>query len=351
MHNVISALEVRKIILLLIMSIALVSCNNTEVKTPEKIKETKIEKVEKIKVMTSIIPLASITNYIGWDLVEAKSLVPSWVSPHWFDLKPNQMVELEKSDLIVFLDLDHIDWFLNKAIENKENILAVKKWIEFLESSEDHHDHGDEHMDEHWEKHDEHEHDNHKEEHNEEKHEESHDKHEEEHSTDPHIWGNSANAYIIAKSILDQLANISPKNKEVFEKNLELFKLELDTIKKEFEEKRKDKKESDFIVFHDAYNYLFSEFNIKKENKHIFRKNILNEPNSSEMKKLIDEIKEEWIKVAFKEPQLDASNLKKTAYEHNLQIFVLNPLWIDESKDWYINNYKNNLNSLSNIYE
>ena len=50
-----------------------------------------------IKVETSIIPLGSLTNYIGGDFVEVNSIVPAGVSPHGYDLKPEQMVDIAES--------------------------------------------------------------------------------------------------------------------------------------------------------------------------------------------------------------------------------------------------------------
>jgi ABC-type Zn uptake system ZnuABC Zn-binding protein ZnuA len=310
----------KKFFTLLSIVFLLSSCGNTQ----------KYE--TKININTSIIPLASITNYIWWDFVNVNALVPAGVSPHTFDLKPNQIIDLEKSDLIVYLDIEHIDWFLNKAIEGKNNVLAVKKDIEFLEVAK--HDH-----DEDEEKHDENEHQ-----------EEKHDDHEE-HSTDPHIWGNSENAYIIANHILKELVKLSPENSDYFNTNFASFKKELDLAKTKFKENTKNKKENNFIVFHDAYNYLFKEMGIDESRKHIFRKNLLNDPNSSEMKNLIDQVKEEWIKVAFKEPQLNSNNLKKFSSDYKINVFILDPLGTDTSKEWYIKNYKNNLKSLEKTYE
>ena len=66
-----------------------------------------------IKIETSIVPIASLTNYIGWDFVEVNSIVPAWVSPHGYDLKPEQMVDIAESDLVIYLDLEHIDGFLD----------------------------------------------------------------------------------------------------------------------------------------------------------------------------------------------------------------------------------------------
>lgn len=335
----------KKIFILTLAMLTLVSCNNLKEKNiQDNLETTNNSKTQTLQITTSIIPLASIANYIGWDYVEAKSLVPVWVSPHWFDIKPNQMVDIEKSDLIVYLWLEHIDWFLNKAIENKNNVIAVKKWIEFIESTW--HEHEDIHNEELEDDHT----DIHKFE-NEHGHQEEQVDEHEEHSTDPHIWTKSENAYIIAKSILDKLSSITPENKDYYETNFESFKKELETAKNNFKEKTLEKKQNNFIVFHDAYNYLFDELNIDNQKKHIFKTNILSDPNSNEMKILIDEITQKEIKVAFKEPQLDSNNLKKLSVEYNLEILSLDPLWDNETSSWYINNYKNNLESLKNIYE
>jgi ABC-type Zn uptake system ZnuABC Zn-binding protein ZnuA len=62
----------KKIIVLISMIFVLFSCTN-------KLEETNIVENEanKIKIMTSIVPLASIVNYIGLDFVEAESVVPA----------------------------------------------------------------------------------------------------------------------------------------------------------------------------------------------------------------------------------------------------------------------------------
>lgn len=327
MYSKINIGKIKFSFILLIVVFSLLSCSNIE-NNQELVVKNEVNN-NKIQITTSIIPLASISNYIWWEFVNAKALVPSGVSPRMFDLKPSQIVNIKNSDLIVFLWIKHVDWFLNKAIEWKNNVLAVSEGIEFLRSTSDKHHH---------------EHKNHHDYIKEKNHKEIY-------SIDPHIWSSATNAYFIANSILNQLVKISPENQDYFEKNLKSFKNELSLAKKSFKDQIKWKKQTNFIVFHDAYNYLFEELNINQNNKHIFRKNMLSDPNSSEMKKLINKIWKLDIRVAFKEPQLDASSLKKLSLDHNLEIFMLNPLGTDESAKWFIYNYKNNLESLLKIYE
>lgn len=313
----------KKFIIFIFASLFLFSCSwenmNQEI-LPEESK-VNTQKSEQINVITSIVPIASIANYIWWDKVLVNSLVPAWVSPHGFDMKAEQMIELENSDLVISVWLEHIDWFLDKAIWNK-NILKVSEGIELLEWSEDSHE-------------------------NEEWHEEEN----EEHSLDPHTWTSWENAKIIAWKIKDELSNISPENKEIFEENYENFMSEIDKTINDFKSDINWKTQNNFIIFHDAYNYLFNEIWLDETKKHVFQSNVLSDPSSSEMKELTDEINELNIKTAYKEPQLNDSNLQKLADEYDISIFILDPLWTDTSKDWYISNLENNLENLKNIYE
>ncbi|NUJ98120.1 zinc ABC transporter substrate-binding protein [Candidatus Gracilibacteria bacterium] len=278
-----------------------------------------------IKIQTSIIPLASLTNYIGGDFVEVKSIVPAGVSPHGFDIKPEQMIELQKADVVIYLDLEHIDGFLNKALENKDKLI-VSEGIQLIQG--DSHEHEEE------------------ENHNEEEHHE-----EETHSLDPHIWTSSINALVMAEKITKKLSELHPENKTYFENNLVSLREELKTIKDDFVATTQGKKVKEFIIFHDAYNYLFDELSIDMTKKLVFQKTVLSDPNSAEMKELIDAIKVHKIKFAFKEPQFNDSNLQKLASEYNLTIDILNPLGTDSSKNGYIQNYKDNLLKLQKIYE
>lgn len=315
----------KKFLFFIVILFTVVYCTNNEIKNVENddIKNTN----EKIEIVTSIIPLASISNYIGWDFVDAKSLIPAWVSAHGFDLKPNQLIDIAKSDLIVYLWLEHIDWFLSKAIEWK-NVAIVSDWIELI-NLEEKHEHEQEYEDEHHE-------------------EENEDK---VHEYDPHIWTSSVNALIIATKIKEKLIELSPENKSYFEANYTNFESDLRKVKQQFSNNIWWKDVKEFIVFHDAYNYLFDELLIDTTKKLVFQKSVLNDPKSSEMKELIDEIKLHQVKVAFKEPQLNDSNLQKLSLDYGLNINTIDPLWKDESKNWYIENYKSNLQSLEKIYE
>lgn len=303
----------KKIVLFLISLFLLASCQppKSEVYSTE----------NKIEVVASIVPVASIVNYIWGDYVNVNSLIPAWVSPHNFELKPQDMMNIENSDLIVYLNLDHIDGFLNKNIQNK-SILKLAEWIDLLKTSSHSHEHEEEVW--HWD---------------------------DELEIDAHIWTSWKNAIEIATKIQKLLTEVSPSNWVYFQKNLEYFKSEIVELQLEYEREVNKKTQKEFIVFHDAYNYLFQELNIDNNKKLVFKSNVLNEPNSLELKELIDEIKHHWVNTIFKEPQFNDENLAKFASEYKLNVFDLDPLWTDISSRGFIQNYKNNLLNLKNIYE
>lgn len=312
----------KKIFLSILSIILLSSCNSQEILD----KKNEDEQNKKINISTSIIPLASISNYIGWEYVNAKSLIPSGVSAHGYDIKAGQMIDIEESDLVIYLWIEHIDWFLDKVLSKSKNFIKVGENIELIEWKEHNHEHESNDI---------------KEDSNEEK----------KHTVDPHVWTSWKNAIIIANHIKDKLIEIDNKNSTYYKNNFERFSRELNQIKNDYLGKHDWLEQKEFLVFHDAYNYLFEELNINENKKLIFQKNVLSDPNSKNMKKLIDEIRNHSIEIAFKEPQLNDKNLQKISNEYNINIQILNPLWSDSSKNWYINNYINNIKNLEYIYE
>lgn len=303
----------KKIIISLMFLFLLLSCskNNWNIDL-----NTYILNENKIKVVTSIIPLASIVNYIWWDNVSVQNIIPAGVSPHGFDLKTEQAVSIVNSDLIVKIWLEHIDWFFDKILW-KKIVLSVSDWINLLELDSDNTD---------WDQDDD-------------------------SSSDPHIWVWTSNIKFIANKIKDELTVLKPEKKEYFLENYNDFVTSIDKEVDDFRSRINWKKINKFIVFHNAYNYLFLDLWINLNDFYVFMPNILTDMNSVEMKNLQDIVKTENIKVVFKEPQLIDKNLIKFATDYTLDVSVLDPLWTDEWKDWYIDNLRNNLLNLEKIYE
>ena len=347
----------KKVLLILIASLLLTSCGQSKVEIENNIVVKEIEKKEeKIKVTSSIIPISSIINKIWWEYVEVNNIVPAWVSPHGFDLSVKQRQEIEDSKIVFLVWLEHIDWFLEKAV-NEEKKVNLSKWISLLKATEheDHDDHSeDEHHDEHEEKNHLHEHDEHW--HEDDEHHEEHDEdeeHEDEHwhQYDPHIWLWKENIAIISETINKKLTELLPEQEDFFNKNKEELIKQVDELYLQFLNKTDWKTSTKFIVFHDAYNYLMESIWMDLENKVVFSENVLHESGTAHIAELIKEVEQKWIKNIFKEPQFSDWLVEKFSLEYNLEIWSLDPIWVDFSKDWYLKNIESNINNISKVYE
>lgn len=165
------------------------------------------------------------------------------MSPHGFDLSARQMVEIEKSDIVFLLGLEEIDGFLKKSSPVEKQV-HLADGIELLKAEA--HSHEEEHA------HKEEEH-GHEEDHSDEIH---HDEEEHAHDTDPHVWLGKENITLIAQKIREELSAILPEQAAYFSQNTEAFITELEQIYSDFEMQVTGKSPREFIVFHDAYNYL-----------------------------------------------------------------------------------------------
>lgn len=80
---------------------------------------------------------------------------------------------------------------------------------------------------------------------------------------DPHIWLNPQNAVKIAEFVTRKVAEIDAKNSPEYYKNLEKFKKENSAMEKTIRSQLSKIKASDFIFFHDGYQYFENYFGIK----------------------------------------------------------------------------------------
>jgi len=133
--------------------------------------------------------------------------------------------------------------------------------------------------------------------------------------------------------------------------SLQQFKTDLEGIYNDFGKNTDGKSPKEFIVFHDAYNYMMQSANININLKVPFSENVLHETGTAHMAELIEEIELHGIKNMFSEPQFSDGNVQKFAEQYNLTVGILDPLGADDSASGYLENLEKNLTNLSLIYE
>jgi len=147
---------------------------------------------------------------------------------------------------------------------------------------------------------------------------------------DPHTWTSPANVKVMAKNILDALVDIDSKNKEYYEKNYNSFIKEIEqtdmTIKKILS---KVPTNSKFMVFHPSWGYFARDYNLIQFPIEVEGK----EPKPKMLQKIIDDAKEENIKVIFAQEEFSDKSAKAIASELKIKVIKETPL----SSDWSAN--------------
>jgi len=274
-------------------------------------------------------------------------------------MSARQMVALEESQIVFMTGLEHIDGFLEKAAADEKQV-HLADGIQLIKSSahdhdehedeDEHEEHSDEHHDE--EGHDEDEHDDHEDDaHNDEEHHDDAEDEHEAHNIDPHVWLGKDNIFTMADTIQIQLSEALPEQAEYFARNTRNFKTEIENVYLNFEASTDGKIPKEFIVFHDAYNYLFESIGLDSNLKIPFSENVLHESGTAHFAELIDEIQLHNIQYIFSEPQFSNTSLQKFTDQYNLTLATLDPIGSDDSANGYISNLESNLSALRNIYE
>jgi zinc transport system substrate-binding protein len=227
--------------------------------------------------------------------------------------------------------------------------------MELLESSghDEHDEHSeDEHDDEH-EDEDHHDEDEHHDDEHEDEHDDEHEgkEHNDVHDKDPHVWLGKENIITISETIRDELTKIMPEQAEYFSENAENFETELEKIYSDFALQTDGKTPKEFIVFHDAYNYLMESIGMDLNLKVPFSENVLLETGTAHMAELVGEIENHGVKHIFREPQFSDGALQKFVDEHSLILGTLDPLGTDPSANGHLDNIRSNLEALSKVYE
>src|SRR3989442_2966109 len=195
------------------------------------------EAARKLKVVTTIPDLKSLTEAVGGDLVEVESLTRGTQNFHEAEVRPSMMLKLRRADAVVENGLD-LDAWADVAIEgsNNPNIIRggrgrieISRGVEVLEvpsarvdrSMGDVHPRGNPHF-----------------------------------SLDPGL------APIITQNIVDGLARVAPENRAAFEDNRKKFLTQLEQHMAEWLKTMEPLRGSKVVVFHPDMIYFLTRFGL-----------------------------------------------------------------------------------------
>jgi zinc transport system substrate-binding protein len=267
-------------------------------------------------VTVSILPQKYFIEKIAKDKVKINVMVKPGFSPATYEPKTSQMKELINSDIYFSIGVPFEESWLSKFTDINKNMLLVDTAKGIKKNKMlGHHHHGEAEHEEH---------------------------HHDEESLDPHIWLDPILVKTQAKNILDALVKVDTSNREFYYDNYKNFLIELDNLNTKLSNMLKGIKGKKFMVFHPSWGYFAKRYELEQEAVEKEGK----DPKPKEMIALIEEAKDEGIKVLFVAPQF--SKVAATTIAENIggSVIEIDPLaykWEDSLVDVsekLVNTYK-----------
>ncbi len=255
-----------------------------------------------INAMVSILPEQTFVKAIGGDKVNVSLMVQPGNSPHTYEPKPSQMVDIAKADLYFAIDVEFEHAWLPKFqnLNSKMHVIDLADNITKMKMQEKHEDEKNATY------HSEHEHKEHKHE-----------------GEDPHIWTAPANVKIIARNIYDALKKIDPININYYQRNLDIFLASIDETDRQIIQILSSlKDEEKFMVFHPSWGYFAKAYNLEQIAVEVEGK----EPKPKELIHLLKEAREEKVKAIFTQPEFSDTVAKIIAKELQIPVVKVSPL-------------------------
>ncbi len=257
-----------------------------------------------ITVFVSILPQAYFVERVGGDRVDVSVMVGPGQSPATYEPIPRQMVELGKAKLFFRIGVPFEDVWMDRISKTnaKMKVIDTRRGIKLLPMKTHHH-----------------------------KATKQHTSLQKNGLKDPHIWTSIRLVKTQAQNICDALINLDPANKGYYQDNLRAFIDDLNNLDAEIVESLKGIRVPKFMVFHPAWGYFARDHGLDQIPIEIGGK----EPGARDLINLIEEAKNDGIKIIFVQKQFSEKSAEAIAAAIKGKIIQIDPL----SKD-YLNNMK-----------
>lgn len=276
----------KKSVLLMLLLLVSIFSSNAEAK--------------KLKVITTLPSLASITKSLGGDYIDVTSITKGAQDAHFVEAKPSYMVQLNRADLLIYSGLElEIGWLplLIQGARNSQiavgssgnlNASTALPSDDILEKPRGEVDRsmGDVHP-----------------------------------SGNPHYLLHPANALLVAQLIADKLMELDSAHKDEYQKNLNVFINTLQQKMTELESKFAAIKGREVVCYHPHWNYLLSWMDLKTAGYIELRPGI--PPTPKHKREIMDLMKEKDIKVIIISTWKEPSIAKEVANTVGAKLLIL----------------------------
>jgi len=249
-----------------------------------------------IHIVTTTQDTKSIAELIGGNKVEVFGIATGYQNPHFVDPKPSYITKLTEANLYVTLGLDLEAGWSPSLLASSRNTKIQKGNPGYVDASVGvslmqvpsaiNRAEGDIHV-----------------------------------FGNPHYWLDPLNGKVIARNICDGLERISPENKAFFEANLKTFNDQVDAKLKTWNTMMAGFKGSKVIAYHNEWCYFENRFGLQIVDFLEPKPGI--PPTPSQLVKIINEVKQNGIKVIITSPYFTSSSSDVVSKQTGAKTLVL----------------------------
>ena len=300
-------------------------------------------------VVADIPPVHSLVAMVMGDLGTPDLLVQPGASPHGYSLRPSEARALDRARAVFWIGESLTPWLESAvgALAGDARLvelmdvegttrLGFRDGATFEAHDHDHaghgHDDGQGHAG-----HDAHDHEEgHDEDLDEDQaQKDDHDGHDhadhgqDHHGHDPHAWLDPQNATLWLDAIATELSGLDPENAAVYRANAEAGKQSLNALTTEITARLDPVRGGNFVVFHDAYQYFETRFDIPAAGS--ITLSDASDPSPARIEEIHAKVQDLGIACAFTEPQFNPDLVRTVFQGTEATTGVMDPLGADLS--------------------
>ncbi len=251
---------------------------------------------DNVRVLASLEIFADMASNVGGDRATVAALLPSGADVHTYELPPSRVADVARADIIFLNGLALEEQAGEIARTNASGpVIELTERLPVIDGN-------------------------------------------------PHLWLDAGLAARYVERIRDELTNIDPDGRTVYEANAAAYLEELESLDLEMERTistipAKDRR---LVTFHDAFVYLAQRYGL--EIVAVVAPSPGQEPSARDIGELSDAI--EGVPAVFKEPQFNAAVLELVAEEQGVQVLnLLSDAYVD-GVSTYVQLMRFNMNQL-----
>ncbi len=260
-----------------------------------------------LKILTSIVPVYSLTAGVAGDLATVENLLPANVDPHDYQLGPRDLAKLQDADVVVINGLGLEDWLL-KVLKSarRDKPPVIVELAGGLTTNQLIYD-----ADAPWDR------------------PTSHVQRDRE-APNPHIWLDPQLAQHGVKNISEALQKADPANARLYARNTESCLGTLQQLDETIRKSTASFRQRDIVTEHNAFPYFARRYGLNVVG-------VVQEvddvpPSPRHLSRLHEAIRKDNIKVLFTSPPSPGREAQRVAADLKLQLSNLNTLEVGPLK-------------------